>query len=112
MTQNPMAWDGGINPRIADFPKAQGCMLPMGVTSENVAEKFGIDRKTQDAFAAASHKKAAAAQQAGKFKEEIIPVHTKVRGEVVVVVLRIISHCSFSFITRMPHPGVCTPLLP
>lgn len=40
-------WEGGINPRIADFPKAQGCMLPMGVTSENVAAQFGVSRKTQ-----------------------------------------------------------------
>jgi acetyl-CoA acyltransferase 1 len=54
--------------------------MPMGVTSENVAEKFGVDRKTQDAFAVASHRKAAAAQAAGKFKAEIVPVATMVRG--------------------------------
>ncbi len=47
MSSNPMAWEGGINPRIGDFPAAQGCMLPMGVTSENVAAKYGIDRRTQ-----------------------------------------------------------------
>ncbi|KAG2490550.1 hypothetical protein HYH03_010944 [Edaphochlamys debaryana] len=79
MSLNPMAWEGGINPRIAEFPAAQGCMLPMGVTSENVAAKFGVDRKTQDAFAVKSHKKAAAARAAGKFKDEIVPVHTKVK---------------------------------
>eukprot|EP00967_Tisochrysis_lutea_P130793 scaffold226686_cov19-Tisochrysis_lutea.AAC.1 len=50
----------------------------MGVTSENVASKFGIDRKTQDAFSVRSHQKAAAARAAGKFKDEIVPVHTKV----------------------------------
>lgn len=47
MSKNPMAWEGGVNPRLANFPGAQGCMMPMGVTSENVAEKFGVDRKTQ-----------------------------------------------------------------
>lgn len=78
MSQNPMAWEGGINPGVADFPKAQGCMMPMGVTSENVAAKFGVSRKTQDEFAARSHNKAAAAQAAGKFKDEIVPVRTKV----------------------------------
>jgi len=46
----------------------------MGVTAENVAKKYGISREDQDAFAAASQQKAAAAQQAGKFKDEIIPL--------------------------------------
>ncbi|KAJ9520193.1 hypothetical protein QJQ45_030117 [Haematococcus lacustris] len=78
MSSTPMAWEGGINSRISEFPKAQGCMLPMGVTSENVAAKFGVSRRTQDEFAVRSHKKAAAAAAAGKFKEEIVPVKTKV----------------------------------
>jgi hypothetical protein len=52
--------------------------MPMGVTSENVAAKYGIDRKTQDAFSVRSHQKAAAARAAGRFKDEIVPVHTKV----------------------------------
>jgi len=43
----------------------------MGVTAENVAAKFGITREQQDAFAAASQNKAEAAQQAGRFKDEI-----------------------------------------
>jgi len=46
----------------------------MGVTAENVAKKYGISREDQDAFAAASQQKAEAAQQAGKFKDEIIPL--------------------------------------
>lgn len=79
MSSNPMAWEGGVNPRISENKQAAGCMLPMGVTSENVAAKFGINRKSQDEFAVKSHRKAAAAQAAGKFKEEIVPVHTKVR---------------------------------
>jgi acetyl-CoA C-acetyltransferase len=45
----------------------------MGITAENVAKKYGIDRATQDAFALASQAKAAAAQDAGKFKDEIVP---------------------------------------
>lgn len=79
MTQNPMVWEGGVNPRIADCPAAQGCLLPMGVTSENVAAKFGVTRQQQDAFAAESHRRAAAAQATGKFRDEIVPVHTKLR---------------------------------
>lgn len=46
----------------------------MGITAENVAKKYGIDRAAQDALALASQTKAAAAQDAGKFKDEIIPV--------------------------------------
>jgi acetyl-CoA C-acetyltransferase len=46
----------------------------MGITAENVAKQHGIDRAAQDAFAAASQAKAAAAQDAGKFKDEIVPV--------------------------------------
>lgn len=57
MSSNPMAWEGGINPKIEQFPKAQGCLMPMGVTSENVAAKFGVSRKEQDEFAANSHRK-------------------------------------------------------
>ena len=46
----------------------------MGITAENVAKKFGITREMQDALALASQQKAAAAQDAGKFKDEIVPV--------------------------------------
>ncbi len=46
----------------------------MGITAENVAQQYGIDRATQDAFAAASQAKAIAAQDAGRFTEEIVPV--------------------------------------
>ena len=46
----------------------------MGITAENVAKKYGIDRAAQDALALASQTKAAAAQDAGKFKDEIVPV--------------------------------------
>jgi acetyl-CoA C-acetyltransferase len=46
----------------------------MGITAENVAKKYGISRQEQDEFAAASQNKAEAAQNAGKFKDEIIPL--------------------------------------
>ncbi|MEE9102714.1 acetyl-CoA C-acetyltransferase [Pseudomonas sp. QE6] len=46
----------------------------MGITAENLAEKFGISREAQDAFAAQSQLKAAAAIEAGRFKDEITPV--------------------------------------
>lgn len=45
----------------------------MGITAENVAKKYGITREQQDALALASQQKAAAAQDAGKFKDEIVP---------------------------------------
>jgi acetyl-CoA C-acetyltransferase len=46
----------------------------MGITAENVSKQWGIDRAQQDAFAAASQQKAVAAQDAGRFKDEIVPV--------------------------------------
>lgn len=56
----------------------------MGQTAENVAEKWQISREQQDAFAAASQNKAEAAQEAGKFSDEIVPFTIKTRkGEVV-----------------------------
>ena len=57
----------------------------MGTTAENVARAFQITREQQDAFAAGSQQKAAAAQQAGRFRDEIVPFTVKTRkGEVVV----------------------------
>jgi acetyl-CoA C-acetyltransferase len=46
----------------------------MGITAENVAKKFGITREAQDALALASQQKAAAAQESGRFRDEIVPV--------------------------------------
>ncbi|MFO1117972.1 MAG: acetyl-CoA C-acetyltransferase [Beijerinckiaceae bacterium] len=57
----------------------------MGVTAENVATKWQISREEQDKFAVGSQNKAEAAQKAGKFKDEIVPVTVKTRkGDVVV----------------------------
>ena len=57
----------------------------MGNTAENVAQRWQITRDQQDAFAAASQSKAEAAQKAGRFKDEIVPVKIATRrGDVVV----------------------------
>jgi acetyl-CoA C-acetyltransferase len=57
----------------------------MGVTAENVAEKWQVSREDQDRFATGSQNKAEAAQKAGKFKDEIVAVTLKTRkGDVVV----------------------------
>ncbi|KAF9688933.1 hypothetical protein SADUNF_Sadunf01G0039500 [Salix dunnii] len=78
MTKNQMSWDGDVNPKLKNFQKAQDCLLPMGVTSENVAHRFGVTRQEQDQAAVDSHRKAAAATASGRFKDEIIPVTTKI----------------------------------
>lgn len=57
----------------------------MGITAENIAEKFSISRADQDAFAAGSQQKAEAAIAAGKFAAEIVPVTVKTRKEEIVV---------------------------
>ncbi len=57
----------------------------MGVTAENVAKKYGVTREEQDAFAAASQQKAEAAQKAGRFKDEIIPLEIPQRKGPAVV---------------------------
>lgn len=58
----------------------------MGITTENIVERYGFTREEQDAFAAASQNKAEAAMKAGTFKEEIIPVSIPQRkGDPIVV---------------------------
>jgi acetyl-CoA C-acetyltransferase len=56
----------------------------MGITAENVAEKWGITRQAQDELAVQSHQRAAAASSAGYFKEQILPIESKVKGQTVV----------------------------
>jgi acetyl-CoA C-acetyltransferase len=55
----------------------------MGVTAENLAERMSISRDEQDAFAVESHRRAAAAREAGRFDDEIVPVPVKVKRETV-----------------------------
>lgn len=57
----------------------------MGMTAEKLSEQYGITRSEQDEFALLSHARAAAAREAGKFKEEIVPVTIQTRkGEVTI----------------------------
>jgi len=79
MSVNPMKWEGSLNPKIFMNKQAKDCLLPMGITSENVASRYGVTRKDQDEFAVRSHQLAANAIKTGKFKNEIVPVHTKVK---------------------------------
>ena len=57
----------------------------MGITAENVAEQWGLTREDLDKFAAWSQQKAVAAIEAGKFKDEIVPVEIKAKKETIVV---------------------------
>jgi len=54
--------------------------LGMGLTAEKVAEKYGIDRERSDAFALRSHQRALAAIEAGRFKDEIVPLSVSANG--------------------------------
>ena len=56
----------------------------MGITAENIAAKWGFTREQQDEFAVESHRRAAAAIAAGRFKDQILPVEQKTRAGVVV----------------------------
>ena len=53
----------------------------MGITAENVAEKWGISREDQDELAVLSHNRAEAAINAGRFKDQILPINVKVKRE-------------------------------
>ena len=57
--------------------------IHMGETAENVAERYGVSRADQDALAVEGHQRAARAIADGRFKEQIVPIETKVRGGTV-----------------------------
>jgi acetyl-CoA C-acetyltransferase len=57
----------------------------MGITAENLAEQFGVSREVQDEFALRSQQRAVAAIEAGKFKDEIVPIEVKVGRETKVI---------------------------
>ncbi|MCM3092746.1 MULTISPECIES: thiolase family protein [unclassified Cytobacillus] len=77
-----------VDPNTESQPRAQPIEvygnLTMGLTAENLAERYLISREEQDEFALESQQKAAAAIQQGKFKEEIIPYEVKVKKEKIV----------------------------
>ncbi len=65
-----------LNPTLVEtMPDAY---IPMGNTAENVARRFEVSRADQDAFALRSHQRAVAAWAAGKFKDEVLPIPTRV----------------------------------
>ncbi|MDX6608458.1 MAG: hypothetical protein QOF85_383 [Solirubrobacterales bacterium] len=71
-----------VNPRMAERGVSTESM---GETGENVAERYGISREDQDAFGLRSHQRATAAQEAGIFAEEIIPIEAPRSRETVLV---------------------------
>ena len=71
-----------INPRMAELGVSTESM---GETAENVAERYGIGREAQDAYALRSHQRAVAATEAGHFAEEIAPVEVPRGREIVTV---------------------------
>jgi acetyl-CoA C-acetyltransferase len=71
-----------INPRMAELGVSTEAM---GETGENVAERFGVSRSDQDAFALRSHQRAVAATEAGRFIEEIVPIEAPQGRETVLV---------------------------
>lgn len=58
---------------------------PMGITAENVSKQFGITREMQDELSYNSHMKAASAQSAGKFDQEIVPIEVQLKKELITV---------------------------
>ncbi len=76
MSRVPMRANYQPHPGLLhDFPDAY---VPMGLTAENVARQYEISREDQDAFACASHRKALAAWDAGRFRAQVVPVNTTV----------------------------------
>lgn len=75
MSRVPMM---GFNPLPnSELAKKSAAYISMGETAENVAEKYQIGRAEQEALAVESQKRAAAARDAGKFADEIVPIETK-----------------------------------
>ena len=75
MSQVPFGANLSPNPTLIEH--APAAYLSMGLTAENLTRKYSISRKDQDAYAYQSHRKAIAAMDAGKFREEIVPLKVK-----------------------------------
>ncbi|KAF8745169.1 WD40 repeat-like protein, partial [Rhizoctonia solani] len=73
MTANPDSGSPKLSDEIMAHNTAKDCVMPMGWTSENVAQDFNITREDMDQFAALSHQRASEAQRTGRFSE-IVPV--------------------------------------
>ncbi|KAH8676564.1 3-ketoacyl-CoA thiolase A [Tricladium varicosporioides] len=72
-----------VSPQLkeSEIQDALDCLMPMGITSENVADKYGIGRKEQDEFALESHRRASNAKERGYFKDQIVPVEVESKNE-------------------------------
>lgn len=70
-----------LSDQVFENELANNCLMPMGITSENVAAEFGVDRKTQDQMAVDSHRKTAHAHKMGWTKQEITPYKTQVKDK-------------------------------
>ena len=81
MSSAEFAFSGSTNPRVFVNEQAKACMLPMGITSENVASRWKVGRQTQDQLALRSHQRAADAIKHGRFRDEIIPINTTVKDD-------------------------------
>ncbi|MFQ6117180.1 MAG: thiolase family protein [Candidatus Bipolaricaulia bacterium] len=83
MTMVPMGgYTARPNPDLAEkFPEVY---TPMGITAENVAERYKVSREDQDRFAYESHMKAAKATEEGRFREEVIPLKVRLDGKEIV----------------------------
>ncbi|KNF03370.1 hypothetical protein PSTG_03313 [Puccinia striiformis f. sp. tritici PST-78] len=77
--------------RESPVQDARECLLPMGLTSEAVAEKYGIERAAQDEFSLSSHLKASAAVDGGQFVEEIAPIQVNYINEDGSTVKKMVS---------------------
>ena len=82
MTRGGDAITDPFDPEVLNkSPEAQDCVQPMGWTSENVGRDFALAREELDRYAAESFRRAEAAQDAGWFDDEIVPIATKVKGK-------------------------------
>jgi len=77
-------WDGQVIDAVVAALSDPFEGTHMGLTAENVAEKWGISREDQDALAVESHRRAAAATEKGHFKDQIVPIELKTRKGTVI----------------------------
>jgi acetyl-CoA acyltransferase 1 len=90
MTRDGSSMDWNVDLNLADASdataevraNARKCAVPMGITSENIAERWNIGRGAQDAIAVRSHARAARARKSGLFDAEIVPVFAKDSAEI------------------------------
>lgn len=86
--QDPVSADTTVGWRFTNPSMPERWTIGLGETAEVVAEKYGVSREDQDAFAAESQRRAAAAMEAGRFDDEIVPVEVPQRKGPPVIVDR------------------------